>query len=160
MTTHVDNERDEVIKYTADMVIMRLNPARVVMVRRKWDPFADMWAIPGGHVNRGETAKAAAIREALEEADLMILNPHFVSPLATYDEPDRDPRGRYVSQAFLTVVRVPYALRAADDAKEAAWLPVNELGQIHDPLTGDWINPAFDHATILADAYNRLHPLH
>lgn len=157
MTDHTD-DRDEVIKYTADMVTVRLRPMRVAVVRRRWDPFKDEWAIPGGHVNKGEKAIHAAVREAREETGL-VLYPQFVSQLATYDDPDRDPRGRYVSQAFLTVIGRATPLRAADDAREAAWLPVNELGQVHDPATGDWVNPAFDHASILADAYDRLHPL-
>jgi mutator protein MutT len=40
---------------------------RVLLVKRGIEPGLGKWAFPGGHVDRGETIEAAALREAREE---------------------------------------------------------------------------------------------
>jgi ADP-ribose pyrophosphatase YjhB (NUDIX family) len=44
----------------------------VVLVRRAIEPGYGKWVFPGGYVDRGEEVRAAAIREAREEAGLDI----------------------------------------------------------------------------------------
>src|SRR5918911_2658966 len=44
----------------------------IVLIRRAIEPGYGKWTFPGGFVERGETAEAAAEREALEEAGLEI----------------------------------------------------------------------------------------
>jgi 8-oxo-dGTP diphosphatase len=61
------SDRDETIKYTADVVVTTTD-GYVLLIKRGWDPFAGMWALPGGHVDRGETSRAAGARELAEEA--------------------------------------------------------------------------------------------
>jgi 8-oxo-dGTP diphosphatase len=54
---------------TVDLVVVtRKRPRRVLLIRRKHEPFAGMWAIPGGFVDMDETLEAAARRELREEA--------------------------------------------------------------------------------------------
>ena len=43
---------------------------RVLLVRRAIEPGYGLWVFPGGYVDRGEEVRAAAIREAKEEAGL------------------------------------------------------------------------------------------
>lgn len=43
---------------------------RLVLVRRAIEPGYGLWVFPGGYVDRGEEVRAAAIREAREEAGL------------------------------------------------------------------------------------------
>ncbi|MCB0626996.1 MAG: NUDIX hydrolase, partial [Saprospiraceae bacterium] len=64
----------------------------------------------------------------------------------TFGKPGRDPRGWVVSVAFYGLVhRDSQEVRAADDARQVGWFPVEELP----PL-------AFDHADILATGLRRL----
>ena len=43
---------------------------KVLLVKRNHKPFKDYWCIPGGHIDFGETAQQAVIREAKEETGL------------------------------------------------------------------------------------------
>ncbi len=45
---------------------------RIVLIQRDIEPGYGMWTFPGGFVERGETAEAAAEREVLEESGLEI----------------------------------------------------------------------------------------
>jgi ADP-ribose pyrophosphatase YjhB (NUDIX family) len=45
---------------------------QIVLVRRAIEPGYGKWVFPGGYVDRGEEVRAAAIREAREEAGLDI----------------------------------------------------------------------------------------
>jgi 8-oxo-dGTP diphosphatase len=62
--------------------------------------------------------------------------------LAAYSDPDRDPRGRVVSVAYLAIAPDLPVPAAGSDARGAFWAPV---GQVRETL-------AFDHSDILADA--------
>jgi ADP-ribose pyrophosphatase YjhB (NUDIX family) len=50
--------------------IVRSDEGRLVLVRRAIEPGYGRWVFPGGYVDRGEEIKAAAMREAREEAGL------------------------------------------------------------------------------------------
>ena len=49
---------------TVDVVIVtRSKPHRVLLIRRKNEPFAGRWALPGGFVDMNEDLESAARRE-------------------------------------------------------------------------------------------------
>lgn len=52
--------------------IIRAADERLVLVRRAIEPGYGLWVFPGGYVDRGEEVRAAAIREAREEAGLEV----------------------------------------------------------------------------------------
>jgi len=129
---------------TADILLVsrEIRP-RILLIRRKNDPFAGSWAFPGGFVNEGETILAAARRELAEETGLTVPD---LEQLYTAGDPGRDPRGWTVTVAFLARVDAESLNAiAADDAEEVKWFPLGELP----PL-------AFDHAMILGRARARL----
>jgi 8-oxo-dGTP diphosphatase len=129
---------------TVDIIIVTMEERpRVLLIRRKHDPFAGAWAIPGGFVDPGETLAAAAVRELREETGIDDVT---LEQLAAFGDPGRDPRGWTVSVAFLARVSAGTEATAADDAAEAGWHPLDELPR---PL-------AFDHDKILARARARL----
>ena len=43
---------------------------KVLLLRRNTEPFKGYWTLPGGHIEFGETAEQAIIREVKEEASL------------------------------------------------------------------------------------------
>uniref|UniRef100_UPI003F490A8F NUDIX domain-containing protein n=1 Tax=Amycolatopsis sp. CA-293810 TaxID=3239926 RepID=UPI003F490A8F len=131
-------------KYTADMVLFteRYGALLVLVIDRRWDPFAGKAALPGGHLERGEDAEAAARRECREETGIAVSGD--VVQVGVYNDPGRDPRGHYRTTAFSAVLPDAPDPVAADDAKAAAWRPVADF------LERDRL--AFDHRQILTDA--------
>jgi 8-oxo-dGTP diphosphatase len=129
---------------TVDIVVVsRERRPRVLLIRRKHEPFAGTWAIPGGFVDEGETLEAAARRELREETGLVV---DELEQVQTFGDPGRDPRGWTVAVAYLARVDASSVQpRAADDAAAVGWHPLERLP----PL-------AFDHADILAVTRTKL----
>jgi 8-oxo-dGTP diphosphatase len=129
---------------TVDIVLVsRERRPRVLLIRRKHDPFAGLWAIPGGFVDMDEALEVAARRELAEETGVRLTK---LEQLGTFGDPGRDPRGRTISVVYLARVSAARLRpQGADDASEAAW---HLLGRLP-PL-------AFDHDKILACAQLRL----
>jgi ADP-ribose pyrophosphatase YjhB (NUDIX family) len=48
-----------------------VTPGGVVLVRRRLEPLAGQWNLPGGVVEVGETLRAAIVREVFEETSLI-----------------------------------------------------------------------------------------
>lgn len=143
---------------------------KVLLIKRKANPFRNMWAIPGGFVDMSEDTFDTVIREVKEEVNLDIEKTN-VEQLATFGKPNRDPRGRVISIAHLTFLpELPKAV-AGDDAKEVQWFVVDKEAQGWS-LVGERDNTriviktdsvdstetiiAFDHADILLEALNRI----
>ncbi len=121
---------------TVDCVVT--SNSSVVLIKRKNAPYKGFYALPGGFVEENETVEAACIREAREETGLDLKNLFLVG---VYSSPNRDPRGRTVTVAFLAEADLSQ-LQAGDDASEVE-------------IVNDWRNKnlAFDHKQILSDAY-------
>jgi ADP-ribose pyrophosphatase YjhB (NUDIX family) len=84
----------------------------VVLVRRRYDPLAGHWSLPGGGVEVGETLADAVIREVREETGLEVVVGPVIDVL---DRIHRDQAGRV---AYHYVV-VDYACRAMTSAVRA-----------------------------------------
>lgn len=121
---------------TVDIILQR--DSKILMVRRKKDPFKGQLALPGGFINEGETAEEAARREAIEETSLEV---EPIEILGVYSDPKRDPRKHIMSIVFVGII-VGGSDKAGDDAESIEWV---ELGTIEKQEI------AFDHAQILRD---------
>src|SRR5688572_32994577 len=101
---------------TVDVILER--ESKILMVRRKKDPYKDHLALPGGFVNEGETVEDAMKREAMEETSLEV---HPIDILGVYSDPKRDPRKHIVTIVFVGII-VGGAIRAGDDAASIEWI--------------------------------------
>ena len=100
---------------------------RVLIVKRKYDPLAGQWSIPGGAVEVGETLAASVAREMLEETGLVI----DVGPvIEVFDRITRDERGR-VRYHFVLVDYLCWPaggrLQAGSDVAEAVFVHPSDL---------------------------------
>lgn len=131
----------------SDLVILTVRPpaVQVLLVKRAHEPHADMWALPGGFVGAEESPLDAAQSKLTEKTGLAVSSTHL-EQLATFGEPDRDPRMRVISVAWLAMVADPDDPVAGPAATDAAWIDVEALGVV--PL-------AFDHAEILEAGLER-----
>lgn len=113
-----------------------IQEGRVLLIERGNEPFAGMYALPGGFMDHGETSEEAVVREVEEETGLRT---EVLDLVGAYTRPGRDPRGHICTLAYRLIVRGG-SLRAGDDAANAAFFPLDSLPAL-----------AFDHAGILED---------
>jgi 8-oxo-dGTP diphosphatase len=147
---------------TVDLVVLTVRDHALcaLMVRRGEPPFQGFWALPGGFVRPDEGLSEAAARELAEETGLRTHGAAGQEPgvgahleqLATYGDPQRDPRMRVVSVAHLALAPDLPTPRPGGDVRSARWAPVEELlGRGKD----DGLLLAFDHTRILAEGVER-----
>lgn len=73
----------------------------VLLVKRDTYPFKDKWCLPGGFVGYDEDLETAAKRVLKMETNLDHI---YIEQLYTFGSPDRDPRMRVVSMAYMALV--------------------------------------------------------
>lgn len=130
---------------TVDCVVFGLDEEdlKVMLIQRDGEPYAGSWAMPGGFVEPDEDLEDAARRELREETGIEDV---FLEQLYTFGKPGRDPREHVVTVAYFALTRLSdHRVRAATDARDAAWFPVTDVPDL-----------AFDHKDILQTAHDRL----
>lgn len=132
---------------TVDVVLLTIrdDALQVLMIERGSRPDRGSLALPGGFVRQEEDLPDAARRELREETGLDVEVAHL-EQVATFGAPDRDPRARTVSVAYLAVLPSLPAPVAGTDATDARWEPVDHV--LERPLP-------FDHHEILEAAVGR-----
>ncbi|MFS2293689.1 MAG: NUDIX hydrolase [Actinomadura sp.] len=128
---------------SVDLVVLTVREQRLCALRWRRDrpPYEGAWSLPGGFIQLDEDLPAAASRLMAERAGLADVRIHL-EQLATYGYPDRDPRQRVVSVAYLGLAPdLPASSRA-----QVLWTAVGDLLQEE---------AAFDHRRILCDGVER-----
>ena len=102
---------------------------RVVLIKRRFDPLAGRWSLPGGAVELGETLEASVAREMLEETGLDVdVGPVIeVFDRITVDD-DRRVRYHYVLVDYLCWP-VGGELRAGGDVDDAVLVDSADLAK-------------------------------
>jgi 8-oxo-dGTP diphosphatase len=131
-----------------------LRGEQVVLIKRRFEPLAGEWSLPGGAVEVGETLAECVAREMLEETGLVV---HVGPVIEVFDRIVRDDDGRvrfhYVLVDYLCRP-VGGALAAGSDVADAVLVHPSELGRFApaDPATAvirralvlsrDWTGPS------------------
>lgn len=109
------------------VIAVLVHEGRALLVRRANPPDAGLWGFPGGKIEYGETVKAAALRELLEETGIQAQAQEI---LTTLDILVRSDHGALQQHFILIAVRCRWLSGlplAGDDALEARWVPVSDL---------------------------------
>ncbi|GAB2993585.1 NUDIX hydrolase [Mycobacterium bourgelatii] len=135
------------VAVSVDLVALTIRDDELcaLVVQRGEEPYAGWWALPGGFVRPDEDLDEAAARELQEETGVSAARLHL-EQLASYGAPQRDPRMRVITVAYLGLAPDLPRPAAGGDAAGARWAPVSEL------LTS---RLAFDHRQILTDGVER-----
>ena len=94
-----------VIKVAVDAIVFGYSKnegVSVLLIKRKYPPFKDSWAIPGGFILENASLEDAVKRELLEETGIKV---NYLEQLHTFGAPQRDPRQRIISVAYFALVK-------------------------------------------------------
>ena len=102
----------------------------MLLVKRKYEPLAGQWSLPGGAVEVGETLEACLIREMFEETGLRV----SVGPvIEVFDRITHDEDGR-VMYHFVLVDYLCWptggVLCASSDVADAVFADPRDLFQV------------------------------
>lgn len=115
---------------------------RLLLIRRGRPPYAGAWSLPGGRVEAHESLAGAVAREVREETALEVVAGDLIGWVERHDEDSH-----FVILDFAaSLTGLPDGLRAGDDASEAAWVPLSEVGGLGlVPGLLDWLR---DHGVL------------
>ena len=99
---------------------------RLLLVRRGRGPAEGYWSVPGGRVELGETLAEAVTRELREETGL----DGVCGPLLGWAERISEDEHHVILDFEVTLIE-DVAPVAGDDAAEAAWIDLHEVGEQH-----------------------------
>jgi len=132
---------------TVDVVLLtvRHDVFSVLLVERDTHPYRGKLALPGGFVAPDEDLDQAAVRRLERETGVRRDVAH-VEQLGAFGAPDRDPRMRVVSVAYLVFAPDLEAPAPGKGTRSVAWFPVGRV---------DACALAFDHDRVLAAGVER-----
>lgn len=108
---------------------------QVLLVKRRDHPCIGQWALPGGFLNIREPLYKGAQRELGEETNINV----FMEQLKTFgDDPDRDPRDRIISVAYMALIdKNSHQVIADDDAEDAKWFSIYRSEEVDALIDGN-----------------------
>ena len=132
---------------TVDMVLLtvREHAFSVLLVERGTHPYLGRLSLPGGFVQPDEDLETAAVRRLERETGVRRSAAH-VEQLGAFGAPDRDPRMRVVSVAYLVFAPDLPAPVPGEGTRSVRWVPVSDV---------DGAELAFDHDLVLAAGVER-----
>lgn len=98
---------------------------RLLLIKRGHEPGAGLWSLPGGRVEPGESDAVALARELREECGLDVVPGELAGRVR---RPAGD--GAVFDIRDYTATVTGGSLTPGDDAADARWVPIAELGDL------------------------------
>jgi 8-oxo-dGTP diphosphatase len=115
----------------------------ILLLNRNEAPFKDIWTLPGAFLQMDERLKDTCSRVLKTKLGM---DEVYLEQLYSYDEPERDPRGRVISVAHYALINPKnVAIAAGTMANDVKWFDIKQMPEL-----------AFDHAAIFTQALQRL----
>ena len=105
--------------------VVKDGQGRLLLIKRGHEPGAGLWSLPGGRIEPGETDAEALVREMLEETGLKVAPGGL---LGSVKRPGLD--GDVIDIRDYAATVISGTLRAGDDAADAMWASVADLGSL------------------------------
>jgi 8-oxo-dGTP diphosphatase len=105
--------------------VIKDGQGRLLLIKRGHEPGAGLWSLPGGRIEPGETDAEALVREMLEETGLKVAPERL---LGSVKRPGLD--GDVIDIRDYAATVISGTLRAGDDAADAMWASVADLGSL------------------------------
>ncbi|SHF56949.1 ADP-ribose pyrophosphatase YjhB, NUDIX family [Arenibacter palladensis] len=115
---------------------------KLLVFRRRIDPFKGEWSLIGSFVNEEESVPDAARRVLLQFTGLENI---FLEELKAYSDVDRDSGARCISIAQYALIRINDYDREQVELHGAKWFALEDVPHL-----------VLDHNTMIADALDRL----
>jgi len=128
----------ETLKFSCSDMIVNCN-ANILLIKRKFAPGKDTWALPGGYTNQNERFLDGAVRELFEETGIKVSERvirNCIIDSHVFDNPNRNEGIPRVSNAFYAEIEPDFVgnnypklpkVSASDDAAEARWFSLSEI---------------------------------
>lgn len=116
---------------------------KVLLIKRREDPYGGQWALPGDIVKPTEDLVTAAKRVLLQ---LTGLKDVYLEQVHTFGKVDRHPKGRVITIAYYSLINIAKVeIFPASFAEKVEWKEVRSI-----------ISLAFDHLEIMETCLARL----
>jgi len=115
---------------------------KLLLFKRKVEPFKEEWSLIGSFVEPDEGVKAAAGRVLRESTGLSDI---YMEPLGYYGSVDRDPGDRVISQAHFALIRLGEEEIRMANTHRAHWFGLNAVPEL-----------ILDHRQMVEDALAQL----
>lgn len=120
---------------------------KVLLIRRKNEPYSKMWALVSGAMYNNETILTAAKRELKEKTSLQNINLEMIDVV---DDINRSPLLRMFGFCFIGIVDIDKVniLKETKKTYDADWFPIDNIP-----------NLAYDHNKIILSSIEKLKEL-
>jgi 8-oxo-dGTP diphosphatase len=108
----------------------------ILLIKRKYDPSAGLWAIPGGHLNLGEKCKEGAVREFREETGIIVSAKNLAGVVDTIilDEQEKIKYHYVLINYYMEIEDDRFSeggeipeIKAQSDAADIKFVPIEEI---------------------------------
>lgn len=130
---------------TVDALIFTVkdDSLQVALIKRAGEPFKGSWALPGGFIGMDESLEDSVKRKLSVKAGYENV---YLEQLATFGNPDRDPRTRVITVAYFALTSPDnFQSVSSDSVSESKLFDVKKLPTL-----------AFDHKQIIDFGIKRL----